>query len=49
MYTIRETDFGLEFAPVADPIHINVRCDGFSGSVCFDAEDFLIADFALQL
>ena len=49
MYTIRETDFGLEFAPVADSIHINVRCDGFSGSVCFDAEDFLIADFALQL
>ncbi len=49
MYTIKTSDFSLEFMPVADSICIEVQCDGFSGSTCFDAEDFLIADFALQL
>lgn len=49
MYTIKTTDFCLEFTPGADSILIHVRCGGFSGTACFDAEDFLIADFALQL
>ena len=49
MYTIKTTDFSLEFTSAADSILIEVQCDGFSGITCFDAEDFLIADFALQL
>lgn len=28
---------------------VDVRCDDFSGHACFDTEDFLIADFILQL
>ena len=49
MYTIKTTDFSLEFTPGVDSILIKVYCDDFSGITCFDAEDFLIADFALQL
>ena len=49
MYNIKTTDFNLEFTPVVDSVYIEVKCDGFSGRTCFDAENFLIADFALQL
>ena len=49
MYNIKTTDFNLEFTPVVDSVYIEVKYDGFSGRTCFDAEDFLIADFALQL
>lgn len=49
MYAIKTTDFCLEFTPGVDSVHIEVHCGGFSGITCFDAEDFLIADFVLQL
>ena len=49
MYSIKTKDFILDFTPGVDSILIEVHCYGFSGLSCFDAEDFLIADFALQL
>ena len=49
MYTIKTEDFNLQLTPGADSLMVDVRCDGFSGHACFDMEDFLIADFILQI
>ncbi|MCQ2975492.1 MAG: hypothetical protein MJ211_11885 [Bacteroidales bacterium] len=49
MYKLKTENFCLEITPIFDSILVKVYCDDFSGHTVFDTEDFLVADFILQI
>lgn len=49
MYIIETENFNLELMPVAHSTIARIYCDNFSANSCFETNDVLIANFALQL